>query len=178
MRRILVIGSPGAGKTTLARRIAEALDLPLVHLDREYWRPGWVKPSDEAWDRQADELAARPAWVMDGEYFDLSDRLITRATTIIWLDLPNWLCLYRALGRLTRHYRQERSDLAEGCPEYFNWDYVTFIRDIWKYPSRNRPGILARLRALRPDQECIILRSSHAVRELADGLPSTLPEAA
>ncbi|MCB8820730.1 AAA family ATPase [Microvirga rosea] len=178
MPRILVIGSPGAGKTTLARRIAAAFGLPLVHLDREYWRPGWAKPSDADWDKEAAALAERPAWVMDGEYFDLSGKLLARATTVVWLDLPNWLCLSRALRRLARHYRQERPDLADGCPEYFNWDYVTFIRDIWTYPSRLRPAVLKRLKTLRPDQDCIVLRSSRSVRAFADGLPSTLSEAA
>ncbi|WP_162559354.1 AAA family ATPase [Microvirga sp. 17 mud 1-3] len=178
MRRILVIGSPGAGKTTLARRIAAALGLPLVHLDREYWRPGWVKPADEDWDRQAADLAERPAWVMDGEYFDSADRLLARATAVVWLDLPAWLCLPRALGRLALNYRKERPDLAEGCPEYFNRDYVTFIGDILSYPSRLRPGILARLDGLRPDQDRIVLRSSREVKTFADGLPSTIAEAA
>ncbi|QFU16450.1 AAA family ATPase [Microvirga thermotolerans] len=178
MRRILVIGSPGAGKTTLSRRIAEALGLPLVHLDREYWRPGWVKPAEDVWDRQAATLAERSAWVMDGEYFDSANRLIDRATAVVWLDLPPWLCLPRALRRLALNYRRERVDLAPGCPEYFNWDYVTFIRDIWTYPSRTRPGILARLDGLRPDQERIVLRTPRAVQAFADGLPSILAEAA
>ena len=178
MRRILVIGSPGAGKTTLARQIAAALGLPLVHLDREYWRPGWEKPTPAAWDRQAAALAEQPAWVMDGEYFDSADHLLARATAVIWLDLPPWLCLPRALRRLALNYRKERPDLAEGCPEYFNRDYVTFIGDILSYPSRLRPGILARLDGLRPDQDRIVLRSSREVKTFADGLPSTIAEAA
>ncbi|MGO4571688.1 AAA family ATPase [Microvirga sp. 2TAF3] len=178
MRRILVIGSPGAGKTTLARRIAERLSLPLVHLDREYWRAGWVKPADDEWEIQAAALAEKPSWVMDGEYLDLSGKLLARATTVIWLDLPNWLCLSRALKRLALHYRKERTDLAEGCPEYFNRDYVTFIKDIWTYPARIRPKMIELLRNLRPDQNCVILRSRREVEDFAARLPSTLQGAA
>ena len=174
MRRILVIGSPGAGKTTLSRRIAEAFGLPLVHLDREYWRAGWVKPPDAEWEARAASLAERPAWVMDGEYLDTAGRQLGRATAIVWLDLPNWLCLGRALKRLALNYRRERTDLAPGCPEFFNLDYVAFIRDIWTYPARIRPEMLERLRTLRPDQTCIVLHSPREVRDFAAGLPATL----
>ncbi|WP_207232303.1 AAA family ATPase [Micromonospora kangleipakensis] len=66
MRRILIVGSAGAGKSTLAREVARRLDLPLIHLDRHYWRPGWVASGDARFRAEVAALAARPAWVMDG----------------------------------------------------------------------------------------------------------------
>jgi adenylate kinase family enzyme len=68
MRRILVWGAPGTGKSTLARAIGARLGLPVIHLDAEYWRPGWVAPAQEEWLAQVTALAARDAWVMDGNY--------------------------------------------------------------------------------------------------------------
>ena len=51
MERVLILGSPGAGKSTFARRLAERSGLPLIHLDKHFWRPGWVEPAPEEWQR-------------------------------------------------------------------------------------------------------------------------------
>jgi adenylate kinase family enzyme len=176
MERILIIGSPGSGKTYLARHIAERLQLPLVHLDREYWRPGWRKPDGAAWQEQARALAARERWVLDGEYLDDDQAQLSRATLVVWLDLPRVLCLGRALKRVLANYRKERPDLAPGCPEYFNGDYVRFIRDILVYPERVGAAVSRKLRHLHSDQQVVILRSRQAVARFVAGLPS--PQAA
>ena len=112
MQRILVIGSPGAGKSTLASRLAERLGLPLIHLDREYFGPGWTTPTKPEWRAQVTALAARPAWVMDGNYASTFDIRVPRATAIVWLDLPRRQCLGSALWRVARHYGRTRPDLG------------------------------------------------------------------
>lgn len=68
MRRVLVIGCGGAGKSTLARQLGEATGLPVIHLDAHYWRPGWVETPKETWRAAVDELIAADAWIMDGNY--------------------------------------------------------------------------------------------------------------
>src|SRR3954447_26454226 len=68
MQRILVLGCSGAGKSTLARRIASRLGLPVVHLDREYWRPGWCATPADEFDTVVDRLVAPARWVMDGNF--------------------------------------------------------------------------------------------------------------
>ncbi|MGO4705228.1 topology modulation protein [Microvirga sp. 2MCAF38] len=177
MHRILVIGSPGAGKTTLALRMAERLGLPLTHLDREYWRPGWIKPLSDEWEAQAARLAAEPSWIMDGEYLDEAGLQVARATSIVMLDRPRALCLFRAIWRVVLNYRKERPDLGEGCPEYFNRDYVTFVRFIWTYPKKIRPKMLAVLRSLRPDQTGFILKSQAEIQAFEADLPAVLKAA-
>src|SRR3712207_2565306 len=117
MQRILVIGSPGAGKSTLASRIAGRLDLPLIHLDREYFGPGWTTPSKAGWREKAAELAARPGWVMDGNYASTFDLRVPRATAIVWLDLPRWRCLVGVLRRVAKNYGRVRPDLGPDCVE-------------------------------------------------------------
>lgn len=66
MQRVLVIGSPGSGKSTLATELAERTGLPLIHLDQEYWRAGWVEPPKAEWRQRVADLISRERWVMDG----------------------------------------------------------------------------------------------------------------
>ena len=97
MQRILVIGSSGTGKSTLARAMGPRLGLPVIHLDQEYWQPGWVQPDNAAWLERVAALAAREAWVMDGNYSGTFGQRIPRAQAIVWLDLPRYIYFPRVV---------------------------------------------------------------------------------
>ncbi|HEY7548535.1 MAG TPA: AAA family ATPase [Hyphomicrobiaceae bacterium] len=161
MRRILVWGAPGTGKSTLARAIGARLGLPVIHLDAEYWRPGWVKPAQEEWLAQVTALTARDAWVMDGNYSATWDLRLPRAGAVVWLDLPRALYLSRTLRRTFFNWGRTRSDLGRDCPERFDWD---FLRWTWTYPARTRGRTIATLNQVRNEKRVVILRSSAEVR--------------
>jgi adenylate kinase family enzyme len=174
MQRILVIGSPGAGKSTLARRLAGRLNLPLIHLDREYFGPGWTTPPRAEWRERVKALAARPAWVMDGNYASTFDIRVPRATAVVWLDLPRWQCALSVLWRVARNYGRPRPDLGTAGPERFDW---SFMRWIWSYPEKMRPKTIRMLERLRPDQRVYVLHSRSDITALEAAL-TTLKEAA
>ncbi len=174
MQRILVIGSPGAGKSTLARRLAERLDLPLIHLDREYFGPGWTMPSRPEWRERAKALAERPEWVMDGNYSSTFDIRVPRATAIVWLDVPRWRCMAGVLWRVAKHYGRVRDDLGPDCIERFDW---SFMRWVWSYPGTMRPKTVRLLERLSPGKRVYILRSRSEIPALEAELLS-YPEAA
>ena len=156
MRRVLVIGSGGAGKSTLAARIGERLGLPVIHLDALYWRPGWVPTPPDEWARVVGELVARDAWVMDGNYGGTLDQRLAACDTVVFLDLPRWLCAWRVVRRAMRYRGRSRPDMAPGCPEQVTREFLGWI---WRYPSRRRPEILRRLGALGAGQQGVVLRS-------------------
>ena len=174
MQRILVIGSPGAGKSTLAARLAARLGLPLIHLDREYFGAGWTTPNKPEWREHVKALAARPAWVMEGNYASTFDLRVPRATAIIWLDLPRWKCSLSVLWRVVRNYGRPRPDLGTAGPERFDW---SFMRWIWSYPRKMRPKTIRMLQRLRPDQRVYVLRSHSDIPALEAAL-ATFREAA
>ena len=120
MERILVLGPCGAGKSTLAAKLGEKLGLPVIHLDREYWRPGWVEPEPTVWAAQVEELIARPRWVMDGNYGGTLARRLERAQLAINLDFPRRVFFPRIMWRLLTNLGRTRPDMAEGCPERFD----------------------------------------------------------
>jgi adenylate kinase family enzyme len=101
MRRVVVVGPGGAGKSTLAYELGRRLDLPVVELDKEFWSGNLTPTPREQWRLRQRELTSGSAWVMDGDpgpYDDLEVRH-RRADTVVVLDLPRWLCASRALWR-------------------------------------------------------------------------------
>ncbi|MBV8858809.1 MAG: DNA topology modulation protein [Acidobacteria bacterium] len=166
MRRVLVIGSGGAGKSTFARRLAERLGLPVIHLDRVYWRAGWVEPPKDEWRRTVEELCAGDSWVMDGNYSGTLDVRLEACDAVIFLDLPRTVCTWRVIKRGLKYRGKSRPDMAEGCHEQVNMEFLLWV---WNYPRRSRPKVLARVGALSESKRIYRLRSSaEAERFLAE----------
>ncbi|HEX6369490.1 MAG TPA: hypothetical protein VF006_11200 [Longimicrobium sp.] len=170
MRKVLVIGSSGAGKSVFAARLAERTGLPLIHLDAIYWKPGWVRTPKEEWARTVDALLARDRWVMDGNYAGTLDRRLAACDTVVFLDVPRTVCLWRVARRRIVYRRGARPDMTPGCRERLTRE---FIRWIWEYPRTQRPRVLAWLAALRPDQRAVVLRSTAQIDDFLRSIPPT-----
>ena len=159
---MLVIGPGGSGKTTVAARLAERTGLPLIHLDSLYWRPGWQPTPADEWRARVQTLVSRDAWIIDGNYGGTLDIRLAACDTVVFLDLPRVVCLWRVLTRRMRYFGQVRPELPPGCPERLSWEFLVWI---WTYPSRRRGAILRRLAALDAGKRVVILRSSAAIEE-------------
>ena len=136
MQKILVIGSGGAGKSTFSAKLGVQLGLPVLHLDAYFWRAGWVEPDKDEWRQTVERLTAKEAWIMDGNYGGTLDIRLAACDTVIFLDMPRYLCLWRILRRRLRFHGQTRPDMAAGCGEHLTWE---FIRYVWHYPTARRP---------------------------------------
>lgn len=167
MRRVLVIGSGGAGKSTLARRIAAVTGLPLIHLDALFWHSGWRATPDDSWDRVIDELCAREVWVMDGNYGRTLAVRLAACDTVVFVDTPRWRCLWRIVRRRIRYGARNRPDLPEGCPDRLTWE---FVRWVWSYPRRRRPPILRQLSELSEQKRIVVLRGRRESERFLAGL--------
>jgi adenylate kinase family enzyme len=126
VQRILVIGSPGSGKSTLATELGRRTALPVIHLDQQYWRSGWVEPPADEWRGKLTELLAGERWIMDGNYGGSLDVRLARADTVIDLRLRAWLCIWRLFRRVVGSWRRVRSDMAPGCPEKFDFEFFRY----------------------------------------------------
>lgn len=145
MKRIIIIGCGGAGKSTLARELGTRLGLPVHPLDRWFWRPGWVPTPRDEWTQIQTQLCAAPAWIIEGNYGGTMDIRLAACDTVIFLDYPRCVCLWRVTKRLITYRNRVRPDMTEGCPERITWE---FLRWIWNYRSKYRPSILNKLAQL------------------------------
>lgn len=127
MERVLVIGPCGAGKSTLSVELARRLDLPVHHLDRLHWHPGWVEGDKDDLIEQLAAITAGRRWLIDGNYGGTMAQRLARADTVVYLDFPIRLCLWRALKRIWTWRGQSRPDMTDGCPERFDLEFLIYI---------------------------------------------------
>lgn len=136
MRRILVIGSGGAGKSKLARDLGRILGLPVVNLDAHYWNPGWVETPTKEWGGIVKRLIKGDQWIMDGNYGGTFLMRIKAADTVIFLDYSRYLCIYRVLKR---QLSGKRVDVIPGCHEKID---RVFLKWLWDYSRTSRPRMM------------------------------------
>jgi adenylate kinase family enzyme len=110
VERVLVVGTTGAGKTTIARRLSSALGAPHVELDSLFWLPNWVERDAEPFRALVADATSGDRWIADGNYLSrLGDLLWERADTIVWPDLPLRVIVPRLVVRTTsRSLRRSR----------------------------------------------------------------------
>ena len=154
----MVVGSGGGGKTTLARRLAEVTGLPLTHLDREFWNPGWVKTPTEEWHAKVATFAAADRWILEGNYGGSAHLRLARADTVVFLDFGRLTCMRRALTREIRNWGTCAQ--APGCPERFS---AEFLKWIWDYPKQGRVRMLNAIAEHGSGAQVISLRSDAEV---------------
>ncbi len=165
MKKISIIGSGGAGKSTLAVKLGEKLTIPVYHLDALYWKPGWVETEREKWRLIQEDLCSQDSWILDGNYGATMDIRLHSSDTIIFLDIDPYLCLARVIWRSIKSYGQTRSDMAEGCREQFD---LGFYKWILNYPTNKKPDIMNQLKALPGDKKVIVLNSRSQVKRFLE----------
>jgi adenylate kinase family enzyme len=127
MQRVLIIGPCGSGKSTLARELGPKLGLPVYHMDKLNWKPGWVESSkDEIRERLA-AITATDHWLIDGNYGGTLEPRLERADAVLYLDFPIRLCVMRMLGRVWTWRGRTRPDMTEGCPERFDFAFLLYL---------------------------------------------------
>ena len=157
MRRVIVVGPGAAGKSTLAVRLGEITGLPVIELDRLFWRPGLAATPPGQWAALQHELASQPSWIMDGDLgpYDVIDIRLPAADTVVFLDFSPLRCAWRAIRR-----SRERAD---------------FWRWLLSYRRRSRPLLLHAIAMHASDADLHVLRTPRAVRrfiaEVAAGMP-------
>jgi adenylate kinase family enzyme len=166
MERIVIIGCPGSGKSTLARALGEKLDLPVIHLDRLWWTKDQQLTSREEFDARLENALKLERWIIDGNYSRTMDTRLQHCDTIIYLDFSRWACLWGMFHRVILNRGKVRPDMAEGCPERFDREFLKFI---WNFNKQNRVLNYTRI-AKSKHAKAIVLKNRRELKAFLETL--------
>lgn len=150
MEKVLVIGCPGAGKSTFARKLRDRTSLPLYYLDMIWHRADGTNISREAFVRQVSEIAGREQWIIDGNYLNSLEMRLQECDTVFLLDYPLELCLAGAKERIG----EKREDLPWIETE-FDQEFRRWIVD---FPKEQLPRIYRMLEKYSDNRELFVFR--------------------
>lgn len=160
MKRVMIVGvSSGVGKSTLAREMGERLDLPVHHLDALHWEPGWKEAEPDVFAARQKAVAAGDKWIIEGNYRPTYDIRAARADTIVYVELPLRVCLYRVVKRWWKFRGRSRPDLGTGCEERLDYDFLKFIVTTYHRRKREMQERLLSFQLENPSSEVIQIRS-------------------
>ncbi|MEM1363011.1 MAG: isopentenyl transferase family protein [Pseudomonadota bacterium] len=168
MKRVMVVGAPGSGKSTLAIALGRKTGLPVYHMDRIHWQPGWQSRDVTEKDHLTHEVHQKEAWIFEGGHSRTYPERLARADTLVWLDLPVTLRYWRVGKRWWMYRGGTRPDLPENCPERLDGE---FLRYIWTSRRRTRQRHLDILK--NPgDLKIHHLQTRSAVRRFLSAVPT------
>lgn len=157
LKRIMIIGSGGAGKSTFARELGKKLGLRVYHLDALFWQPGWVPMERTEFIRMQNAIMEGDKWIIDGNFGGTMDARLEKADTVIFLHYSTIRCLYRVVKRRIQYQGRTRPDMGEGCPEKLDWEFISWVAG---YNRKKAPSILEKLAGLKGKQIYTFTRPS------------------
>ena len=161
--KILFIGSPGSGKSTMASKLHILTNLPLIRLDDHYWLEQWQRPLPDEWLKTVYNLVSKDQWIIDGNYFSSIDIRLAAADMVVFLDTPTWICLLRVFVRAIKRrlaIDKESLPIRIRCNVTYtpklnaSWHFISLILF---YKLKLKPTIVRKLNASKA--EIIILKN-------------------
>lgn len=161
MLKVIIIGSPGAGKSTFARRLREAVNFPLYYLDMLWHKPNQTNISREEFDMRLGEILSKDCWIIDGNYQRTLEMRMKACDTVFLLDFPVEICLSGAEERIGK----KREDLpwteTELDAEFRQW--------IMDFPNSQLPQICELIEKYRKDKDIFIFKSRSELEGYFEG---------
>lgn len=128
MKKILVIGGNGSGKTTFSKELSKKTKLPLIHLDSLYWKDNWEHVLPYEFDLKLMDELQKESFIMDGNMKRTLPLRLKYCDTVILFDFPTIVCLFGAIKRSVLNYGKSREDMGGKCPEKID---LRFYKSIW-----------------------------------------------
>ena len=155
MKKIVIVGCAGCGKSTLAKLLGSNLNLPVFHLDTIYWKANWQQEDEKIFLEKQLKMLERDSWIIDGNYRDTLDLRLKDCDTIIFLDYPRRTAIYGIYKRYFQYRNKERDTIAKGCPEKID---RSFFKWVWNFRKNARPIIVDKINEYKKDKEVLIFK--------------------
>ena len=172
----MIIGQPGSGKSSLARVLGERVGLPVHHVDKIHWKSGWVERDRDEKLHLISKVEAESHWIIEGGLSKTWENRVSRADTLIWLDVPLAIRAWRVLKRRIVYHGRSRPDLPKGCPEKIHLDFAVWI---WSTRNSARAEMEALFNTAPPPKSRFCLKTGTQVKQfvstLAENAGSTDP---
>ncbi len=160
MKKVIVIGCPGSGKTTFALKLAEATSLPLYHLDAVWHRPDKTHIPREEFDERIREIFKEDKWIIDGNYKRTIEMRLQQCDTVFLFDLPTSVCIQGVTDRIGK----ERYDLP-WLETKLDEEFRKFIEE---FPKNTLPYIYELLERYKDEKQIVVFRSREEADEYID----------
>ncbi len=137
-KKILVIGSPGSGKSYFSRQLSIITGIKAYHLDLYYWHEGWISTPHEEFDQIINDIMQKDEWIIDGNYQRTLEMRLAKCEVVFFLDLPTRVCI--------KAERKRRGVVRSDFPSFLNeGEDPKFVKYIKEFPKLNKPDILEAL---------------------------------
>lgn len=158
MKRILVIGSAGSGKTFFSDKLSQKLKIEVLHLDSKYWKKDFTHPDLDLWVDFMEKAVLREKWIMDGNYIKTLNLRLERADTVVFLDVSRLTCFFSLIKRIIFFHGKNRPDMGEECYERFD---IGFLKWAWNFKKLYKPRLLEELKKY-PNINVLVFKSRKA----------------
>ena len=166
-KKIAIIGCAGSGKTYLTLKLAQKVDLPIIHLDQYAWKPNWERIDFEELKKMHHELCKKDAWIMEGIYFKLLRERVEHADVVIFLDMPRSVCLWNVIKRSIFNSGKIIEGNPQGCIQnIFSFKFLEFLQWIWNFKHKHRQDVLNVLEECKNSKQMYVIKSREELNEL------------
>lgn len=172
MKRILILGNGGSGKTFLAKRLSHILNHKVVHLDTLYWKDQWQHTDPTQWQSALHQAINEECWIIEGTPIKDLEIRIAAADSIIFLDTNKYICIWRLLIRGLQAKWGRNQIPKDGSPvRGISWKAIYWV---WRFPWRTKPSIMDQLKNC--NKKIICFRHKNKIQEFLAAL-QTMPRA-